>query len=97
MIKRDLIEQIYLKHGGMSRKEVQQNVDLLLQEIRRGVVKHGSLVISGFGTFKIQNRPSREIILPNGQTKQTTTTPRISFFPSRKLKAALNEESSSQE
>ena len=97
MIKRDLIEQIYLKHGGMSRKEVQQNVDLLLQEIRRSVVTHGALVISGFGTFKIQDRPSREVILPNGQTKQTTTKPKISFFPSRKLKAALNEESGCEE
>lgn len=90
MIKRDLIEHIYRLHGGLSRSEVKQNVEILLDEIRRGVVAHGSLVISGFGTFKLKGRPAREVILPDGQKRRTSPEPRIRFYPARNLKAALN-------
>ena len=96
MIKRDLIEEIYLKHGGMSREEVKQNVELLLEEIKRGVVKHGSLVISGFGTFRLKSRPARDVKLPNGQSQQSTAQARIRFFPSRNLKNTLNSKAQDQ-
>jgi integration host factor subunit alpha len=57
--KADLAEAVYRVHGGLSHHESRKMVDLILDQIRHALVNGDSVLISGFGTFKVQRRRPR--------------------------------------
>jgi len=90
VVKKDIVEWIYRRHGGISRKEAQAYVDTLLDLVRQSISVDGSLLISGFGKFTVKSKASRPIVLPNGKRHQTQNGHRVRFAPSGKLKSAIN-------
>jgi nucleoid DNA-binding protein len=86
MTKTDLVEVIYHRHGGISRRESQEIVDQLLARIKRELRQARRVQISGFGSFEVVRRESRKGRNPKtGETIQIAPKQSLIFRPSRSL------------
>ncbi len=91
MIKRTLVDFIYERHGGTTRAEVEENVDILLDIVQEAIQNNDTVTITHFGRFRRKQRNVREIILPSGDRMLSTAGERVQFLPSPRLKTLLNE------
>ena len=91
MTKADIVENVYEKVGGFSKKESAEVVEAVF-ETMKDVLSHGDKVkISGFGNFVVRDKNSR--IGRNPQTGQEITISArrvLTFKPSQVLKNILN-------
>jgi len=86
MTKTDLVEVIYLRHGGISRRESLEIVEQLLSRIKRELRRARRVQISGFGSFEVVRRESRTGRNPKtGETIQIGPKQSLIFRPSRSL------------
>jgi len=86
MTKTDLVEVIYHRHGGISRRESQEIVDQLLARIKRELRQARRVQISGFGSFQVVRRRSRKGRNPKtGETIEIGPKQSLIFRPSRSL------------
>jgi nucleoid DNA-binding protein len=86
MTKTDLVEVIYHRHGGISRRESQEIVDQLLSRIKRELRQARRVRISGFGSFEVVRRSSRKGRNPKtGETIEIGPKQSLIFRPSRSL------------
>jgi DNA-binding protein HU-beta len=76
MNKGELIEK-YAEKTGESKAASGEAVNALLDTIKTGLKKTGEVVITGFGTFKVEKRAARE-----GRNPQTGEKIKI---PARKV------------
>lgn len=91
MTKADIIEAVYEKLGGFSKKESAEIVELVFETIKDTLGKGEKIKISGFGNFVVRNK--RERIGRNPQTGQEikiSARKVLTFKPSQVLKNALN-------
>ena len=92
MTKAEIIDSVYEKVGGFSKKESAEVVEAVF-ETMKDVLSHGDKVkISGFGNFLVRFKKAR--VGRNPQTgKEIEISARrvLTFRPSQVLKAALNE------
>lgn len=91
MTKADIIEYVYEKVGGFSKKEASEIVESVFEEMKRSLVEDKKIKISGFGNFVV--RQKKERVGRNPQTGQPIVIePRsvLSFKPSQVLKNELN-------
>ena len=94
MTKADIIEHVYERIGGFSKKEAADLVELVFSTIKDQLEKGEKLKISGFGNFMIRDKNSR--IGRNPQTGAEITISQrkvLTFKPSQVLKRQLNSES----
>ena len=91
MIKKDIIDQMYADHGGMSRPETEEHVNTLLTLLKEAMDK-GDVTITHFGRFRHKERKVREVTLPSGKKILTHATERIQFIPGPALKTKINGE-----
>lgn len=91
-IKRDLVEDVYQAHGGMSRDEAAGYVDQLIQILMEGLQRDGKVTIKHFGSFRLKQTRSRRVKLPSGAWTRSRSGWRVQFLPAISLKAALNRE-----
>ncbi len=91
MTKADIIEAVYDKIGGSSKKEAAEAVETVFDTIKE-TLEHGKKIkISGFGNFIVRDKHSR--VGRNPQTGEVITiTERrvLTFKPSQVLRDALN-------
>ena len=59
LTKADIIDAIYSK-ARIERREIQKIVDLLIEEIKAGLISRKVIELRGFGTFEIKVRKGRE-------------------------------------
>ena len=93
MTKADIIENVYEKVGGFSKKEAADIVETVFDTIKETLEKGEKIKISGFGNFVIRDKNAR--IGRNPQTGQEITISArrvLTFKPSQVLKNALNGE-----
>ncbi|MBQ9035016.1 MAG: integration host factor subunit alpha [Alphaproteobacteria bacterium] len=86
----NITEAIY-EEIGLSRKDSGDVLDMVIEEIRRELVKGNDVKISSFGTFSLRKKNAR--IGRNPKTgEEKTITPRtvISFKPSQTLRKAAD-------
>ncbi len=91
MTKADIIEAVYEKLGGFSKKESAEIVELVFETIKDTLGKGEKIKISGFGNFVVRNK--RERVGRNPQTgEEIKISARrvLTFKPSQVLKNALN-------
>jgi integration host factor subunit alpha len=89
--KADLAEAVYKVHGGLSRHESRRIVDLILDQIRDALVQGDSVLISGFGTFKVRKRRPRIGRNPRtGRAVPIAASSRPVFRPSRIVLKGMN-------
>src|SRR5437016_6957686 len=93
MTKADIIENVYEKVGGFSKKEAAEIVETVFDTIKETLERGEKIKISGFGNFVVRDKNAR--IGRNPQTgKEITISARrvLTFKPSQVLKNALNGE-----
>lgn len=96
VIKKDIVEYIYQHHGGMTREEVEEYTDQLLDLLGDAIHEDPSVTITHFGRFKHKTRSVREVIMPSGDKVLSASGERIQFLPSPQLKTRLNSEPTNQ-
>ncbi len=92
MTKADLVEIVYEKVGGLSKKESQEIVEQIFDTMK-GVLKNGEKIkISGFGNFVLRDKRPRKGRNPQtGEDIQITARRVLTFRPSQILKSYINQ------
>src|SRR5262245_58717246 len=87
MTKADIIEAVYEKVGGFSKKEAAEIVESVFNQIKETLERGEKIKISGFGNFIVREKKAR--IGRNPQTgEEITISARrvLTFKPSQVLK-----------
>ena len=91
MTKADIIERVWEKLGGVSKKESAEIVEMVFETIKSTLEEGEKIKISGFGNFVVRQKKER-----TGRNPQTGEEIRIAprrvltFKPSQVLKNAIN-------
>lgn len=91
MNKKELIDYIS-ETKDLTKKDAEAIVDTIFNTMKETLLEGEKVLISGFGTFKVNNRKERKGVSP--KSKETIIIPAsrtISFKPSNKLKDAMND------
>jgi len=89
MTKADLVEKIS-ERIGLSKKEAQEFIEILLDTMKQTFIEGESLKLSGFGTFNIRQKMSRRGRNPKtGEELEITPRRVITFRASIQLKSVM--------
>ena len=91
MNKKELINVVSNKRE-LTKKDAEMLVNTVFDTMIETMIEGEKVVISGFGTFKINERHERKGVSP--KTKDEITIPAcraVTFKPSNRLKDAMNE------
>ncbi len=95
MTKAELVEIVYDKVGGLSKKESQDIVEAIFDTMKMNLKGGEKVKISGFGNFILRDKRPRKGRNPQtGDDIQITARRVLTFRPSQILKAHLNERKS---
>lgn len=88
--KAHLVDRVYELHGGLTRSEAAQVVEVILDTVKASLVDGRSVRIKNFGTFEVTERQGRTGVDPSNGRKIFIPAHRgLSFRPARRLKDAL--------
>jgi integration host factor subunit alpha len=91
MTKAEIVQALYSKVGGFSRKESAELVDLVFEMMKETVGRGEKLKVSGFGNFVLRDKRQRPGRNPQtGQPINITERRVLTFKASQILKQALN-------
>jgi integration host factor subunit alpha len=97
MTKAEIVQAIYDRVGGFSKKEAADLVDLVFDTMKETLGRGEKLKISGFGNFVLRDKRQRRGRNPQtGEAIVITERRVLTFKPSNVLKADLNPERSSK-
>ena len=91
MTKADIVEAVYERLGGFSKKESAELVEHVFETIKETLSRGEKIKISGFGNFVVRSK--RERIGRNPQTNEEIKISArrvLTFKPSQVLKNSLN-------
>lgn len=93
MTKADIVQAIYGKLGGFSKKEASDLVDLVFETMKETLGRGEKIKISGFGNFVLRDKRERQGRNPQTGDPITITARRVlNFKASQLLKQFLNDE-----
>jgi integration host factor subunit alpha len=85
--KADLVDVVYDRHGGLTKDEAAEIVDVIFHTVKSSLGRGQTVRIKNFGTFEITARPGRVGVNPvSGEKIFIQPHKGLSFRPSRKLK-----------
>jgi DNA-binding protein HU-beta len=87
MTKSELIE-IIARKAHLTKKAAREAIETLFQEIQRTLVKGEKVVISGFGTFYVDQRQKKKMFL-RGREEEVPPHRIPRFKPGKTLKRAI--------
>ena len=90
MNKKELVDAVSEKRN-LTKKDAELLVNTVFDTMVDSMLDGEKVLISGFGTFKVNNRQERKGVSP--KTKETIIIPAsrtVSFKPSNRLKDAMN-------
>ena len=88
--KEDLIQAI-VKKIGLSKRQANDSLTVLLDEIVKSLSRGEEVVLTGFGKFKVSQRRERQGINPKTKEKIKIAARKAPVFrPGRTLKDAVN-------
>ena len=91
MTRAELVDRVYQRHGGVSRREAHDLVDIILGVISERLARGESVAMAGFGTFEVTVAPSREGRHPvTGRPRRIPGRRQLLFRPSRAFRDRLN-------
>ncbi|MBL9003611.1 MAG: integration host factor subunit alpha [Myxococcales bacterium] len=91
MTKADIIENVYERVGGFSKKDAAQIVEAVFDIIKVTLEEGEKIKLSGFGNFVVRDKKSRIGRNPQTGDEITISARRVlTFKPSQVLKNALN-------
>ena len=92
MTKAELVEIVYEKVGGLSKKESQDIVEAIFDTMKTSLKNGEKIKISGFGNFILRDKRPRKGRNPQtGDDIQITARRWLTFRPSQILKAHIND------
>jgi integration host factor subunit alpha len=95
MTKADIVQAVYSKVGGFSKKESADLVDLVFETLKETLGRGEKVKISGFGNFVLRDKRQRQGRNPQtGEPIVITQRRVLSFKASQLLKQALNDSAS---
>jgi integration host factor subunit alpha len=91
MTKADIIENVYERVGGFSKKDAATIVEAVFDIIKKTLENGEKIKLSGFGNFVVRDKNSRIGRNPQTGDEITISARRVlTFKPSQVLKNALN-------
>ena len=91
MTKADIVQAVYTRLGGFSKKESADLVDLVFETMKETLGRGEKIKISGFGNFVVRDKNARVGRNPQTGEEITISARRVlTFKPSQVLKNALN-------
>ena len=91
MTKADIVQAIYEKLGGFSKKEAADLVELVFDSMKETLGRGERIKVSGFGNFVLRDKRPRQGRNPKTGEPMIITGRRVlSFKPSNILKHGLN-------
>jgi integration host factor subunit alpha len=91
MTKAEIVQALYTKVGGFSRKESADLVDLVFDMIKETLGRGEKIKVSGFGNFVLRDKRQRPGRNPQtGQPIKITERRVLTFKASQILKQVLN-------
>ncbi len=91
MTKADIVNAVYDRIGGFSKKEAADLVDLVFETMKETLGRGEKIKVSGFGNFVLRDKRKRQGRNPQTGDPIVITERRVlSFKPSQILKQALN-------
>ena len=95
MTKADIVQAVYTRLGGFSKKESADLVDLVFETMKETLGRGEKIKISGFGNFVLRDKRQRQGRNPQtGEPIMITERRVLNFKASQLLKQALNEDKS---
>ena len=92
MTRSELVDVVYQRHGGISRREAQAHLDLILNLIKDRLAAGERVEIPGFGSFEIVKAAGRVGRHPvTGRKFKVPGRRSLAFRPSRLLQQSLNQ------
>ena len=79
MNKRELVETVS-KERNLTKKDAELLVDTVFNTISRSVIEGDKVLISGFGTFKVNDRKARKGISPKTQEEMVIPASKTCHF-----------------
>lgn len=91
MTKTDIVEGVYERLGGFSKKEAAAIVETILDVMKDALTTGEKVKISSFGTFTVRAKNKRRGRNPKtGKTLEISARKVLTFKPSQVLKSLLN-------
>lgn len=91
MTKADLVEAVYHRLDGFSKKESADIVESIFETMKETLSRGDKIKISGFGNFEVKHKNKRPGRNPQTGEQIIITERRVlKFKPSQVLKNALN-------
>ena len=91
MTKADIVENVYERVGGFSKKEAAEIVETVFDTIKETLERGEKLKLSGFGNFVVKDKKERPGLNPQTRQKILIGARRVlTFKPSQVLKDTLN-------
>ena len=85
--KADLIDVVYERHGGLTKDEAAEIVDVIFRAVKTSLADGRTVRIKNFGTFEVTARPGRMGVNPmSGERMFIRPHKGLSFKPARRLK-----------
>lgn len=90
MNKKELVDMVCTQRD-LTKKDAEILVDTVFDAITQKVIEGDKVLISGFGTFKVNHRKERKGISPKTQKEMLIPASKtVTFKPSNRLKDAMN-------
>ena len=91
MTKAEIIDAVYEKVGGFSKKEAAEVVEAMFDTMKEVLAEGEKIKISGFGNFVVRDKSQRWGRNPQtGEPIPISARSVLTFKPSQVLKSALN-------
>ena len=85
--KADLVDVVYDRHGGLTKDEAAEIVDVIFRTVKSSLGSGRTVRIKNFGTFEITDRPGRVGVNPmSGEKIFIRPHKGLSFKPARRLR-----------
>jgi integration host factor subunit alpha len=92
MTKADIVDAVYSRLGGYSKREAAEIVELVFEVLKDTLETGEKVKISGFGNFVVREKKERKGRNPQTSEEITISARKVlTFKPSQVLKAQLNE------
>jgi nucleoid DNA-binding protein len=90
MNKKELVDIVSQKKD-LTKKDAEALVDTVFDTMIECILDGDKVLISGFGTFKVNSRKERKGVNPKTKEAMTISASKtVSFKPSNRLKEAMN-------
>jgi integration host factor subunit alpha len=93
MTKAELVEAVFNKIPGLTKKEAADIVEVLFEVLKETLGRGESIKISAFGNFVVRDKKARKGRNPQtGEEIEISARRVLTFKPSQVLKDSLNKE-----